>query len=159
MNTTKEKCYTAYGFSRNLARTAGVTGFNGMPHDHHSCGYHLGKGYRMYKPVIMRFSSADPLSPFGDGGVNAYGYCAGDPVNRIDPDGASWRSQLGLGIGAQPKLRAQAMPQALLKGVPRGEVEGAMSRSWDKMINERDEAKSFTASMWDVAPHTCERSE
>ena len=30
---------------------------------------------------------ADDLSPFGEGGLNAYGYCSGDPVNRCDPDG------------------------------------------------------------------------
>ena len=35
----------------------------------------------------MRFNSPDSLSPFGEGGVNAYGYCEGDPVNRADPGG------------------------------------------------------------------------
>jgi len=35
----------------------------------------------------MRFQSPDSLSPFGKGGINAYGYCAGDPINRIDPNG------------------------------------------------------------------------
>jgi hypothetical protein len=35
----------------------------------------------------MRFLSADVLSPFGRGGLNAYIYCLGDPVNRVDPSG------------------------------------------------------------------------
>ncbi|RMU75656.1 hypothetical protein ALP24_200133 [Pseudomonas syringae pv. aptata] len=35
----------------------------------------------------MRFNSPDSMSPFGKGGMNAYAYCAGDPVNRSDPTG------------------------------------------------------------------------
>ncbi|GLO10669.1 hypothetical protein PPUJ20005_46380 [Pseudomonas putida] len=35
----------------------------------------------------MRFYSADSWSPFGKGGINAYGYGAGDPVNGTDPTG------------------------------------------------------------------------
>jgi hypothetical protein len=36
----------------------------------------------------MRFHAPDTLSPFGKGGINAYMYCAGDPVNHSDPSGA-----------------------------------------------------------------------
>ncbi|WP_010202033.1 RHS repeat-associated core domain-containing protein, partial [Pseudomonas amygdali] len=43
--------------------------------------------YRAFNPVLMRFNSPDTLSPFGRGGLNAYAYCQGDPVNRSDPDG------------------------------------------------------------------------
>jgi hypothetical protein len=48
----------------------------------------------------MRFHSPDRLSPFGKGGVNAYAYCGGSPVNRTDPSGASWLSLLGQGVGS-----------------------------------------------------------
>ncbi|MEE4636302.1 RHS repeat-associated core domain-containing protein [Pseudomonas alliivorans] len=37
----------------------------------------------------MRFNQPDNLSPFGRGGLNAYAYCLGDPVNRGDPSGHS----------------------------------------------------------------------
>lgn len=35
----------------------------------------------------MRFNKPDTMSPFGKGGVNAYAYCQGDPVNYQDPTG------------------------------------------------------------------------
>lgn len=51
--------------------------------------YLLGQGYRAYSPLLMRFNNPDDLSPFGRGGLNAYAYCVGDPVNLVDPDGHS----------------------------------------------------------------------
>lgn len=55
-------------------------------------GYLLGNGHRLFNPGLMRFHSPDSLSPFDSGGINAYAYCANDPVNRIDPSGRSFRS-------------------------------------------------------------------
>lgn len=64
-----------------------LLGFTGQPRDPLTGWYHLGNGHRTYNPVLMRFHSADRLSPFGKGGINAYAYCSGDPVNRHDPTG------------------------------------------------------------------------
>lgn len=52
--------------------------------------YGLGNGHRFYAPSLMRFLSADPLSPFGKGGTNTYAYCSNDPVNYLDPTGG-WK--------------------------------------------------------------------
>lgn len=49
--------------------------------------YFLGNGHRSYTPLLMRFISPDALSPFAKGGVNAYAYCAGDPINYRDRSG------------------------------------------------------------------------
>ncbi|MFJ4445430.1 RHS repeat-associated core domain-containing protein [Pseudomonas sp. NPDC089422] len=49
--------------------------------------YFLGAGYRAYNPILRRFHSADEYSPFGIGGLNAYAYCLGNPLNWIDPSG------------------------------------------------------------------------
>ncbi|MCO8161603.1 RHS repeat-associated core domain-containing protein [Pseudomonas sp. 21LCFQ010] len=70
---------------RTLLR--GHPGFNGELCDPLTGHYLLGNGYRAYNPVLMRFNSPDSLSPFGEGGLNAYAYCQADPVNRIDPNG------------------------------------------------------------------------
>lgn len=49
--------------------------------------YNLGNGYRSYNPCLMRFLSPDASSPFARGGINAYAYCAGDPMNYQDRKG------------------------------------------------------------------------
>ncbi|WP_145183722.1 RHS repeat-associated core domain-containing protein [Pseudomonas sp. URMO17WK12:I11] len=79
------RAYTAYG--RSADQDGPMSAFCGEPKDPLTGCYHLGNGYRQFNPGIMRFQSADRLSPFGKGGMNAYMYCAGDPVNRRDPSG------------------------------------------------------------------------
>lgn len=78
--------YTPYGYARI---NCGVTGFNGECRDTVSGVYHLGNGHRLYNPRFGRFHSPDSHSPFGEGGVNAYAYCEGDPVNYQDTSGQS----------------------------------------------------------------------
>ncbi|KAK0716312.1 hypothetical protein B0H67DRAFT_610844 [Lasiosphaeris hirsuta] len=75
--------YTPYGFG--TARTS--IGFNGQWRDPVTGLYHLGNGYRVYSPVLMRFYTPDAWSPFISGEINAYAYCLGDPVNLTDPSG------------------------------------------------------------------------
>ncbi|MDF7795781.1 RHS repeat-associated core domain-containing protein [Pseudomonas syringae] len=81
-----EFVYTPYGH-RHPSGSASLPGFTGQRVDPVTGHYLLGNGYRAFNPVLMRFNSPDSLSPFGEGGVNAYGYCGGDPVNRVDLTG------------------------------------------------------------------------
>ncbi|AIR87971.1 hypothetical protein LK03_01395 [Pseudomonas cremoricolorata] len=62
-------------------------------------GWYIPSGYRPYDPLLMIFLAPDSTSPFSRGGLNAYAYCAGDPVNRIDPDGHSWWTWVIAGVG------------------------------------------------------------
>jgi len=78
--------YNAYGRRSATRPIVSALAFNGELTE--DSGWQLlGNGYRAYNPVLMRFHSPDNLSPFGEGGVNGYAYCQGDPVNRSDPTG------------------------------------------------------------------------
>lgn len=79
--------YSPHGHRSMENGQLSVLGFNGEQPDPLTGHYLLGNGYRAYNPVLMRFNSPDSLSPFGEGGVNAYAYALGDPVNRVDPTG------------------------------------------------------------------------
>ncbi|WCM54608.1 RHS repeat-associated core domain-containing protein [Pseudomonas sp. WJP1] len=79
--------YTPYGHRPRENGLLSLIGFNGELPDPLTGHYHLGKGYRQFNPVLMRFNSPDSWSPFGEGGLNAYVYCDGDPRNRLDPTG------------------------------------------------------------------------
>jgi RHS repeat-associated protein len=79
--------YSPYGHRPRGSDVFSLLGFAGERPDLVTGHYPLGKGYRSYNPVLMRFNQPDSLSPFGEGGVNAYAYCQGDPVNRSDPTG------------------------------------------------------------------------
>jgi RHS repeat-associated protein len=79
--------YTPYGHRPAENGLLSLLGFNGERPDPVTGHYLLGNGYRAFNPVLMRFNSPDSWSPFGEGGLNAYGYCVGDPVNQSDPTG------------------------------------------------------------------------
>ncbi|MFJ4113215.1 RHS repeat-associated core domain-containing protein [Pseudomonas sp. NPDC089758] len=88
--------YLPYG--ARLLDDGAFLAFTGQPVDPLTGCYHLGNGRRAYNPVLMRFQSPDPYSPFSIGGLNPYAYCGGDPVNRADPSGASWLSTVISGV-------------------------------------------------------------
>lgn len=83
----KTRAYSPYGHDANAVLESHLIGYNGEPLDLPTQSYLLGSGYRLFNPVLMRFYGPDTLSPFDDGGLNAYAYCAGDPVNNTDPSG------------------------------------------------------------------------
>lgn len=89
--------YSPYGHRDRAALPNELPGFNGEQPDPLTGHYLLGNGYRAFNPVLMRFNSPDSLSPFERGGLNAYAYCLGDPVNRCDPTG-HWTWMIGLGL-------------------------------------------------------------
>ncbi|VVO13055.1 RHS repeat-associated core domain-containing protein [Pseudomonas fluorescens] len=79
--------YSPYGYRPPENGLLSLLGFNGELPDSLTGHYHLGKGYRQFNPVLMRFNSPDSWSPFGEGGFNAYAYCVGNPVNTADSTG------------------------------------------------------------------------
>jgi len=64
-----------------------MAAFNAERPEFRDMGYMLGNGARLFNPRLMRFVSADSLSPFQEGSINTYAYCKGDPINFTDPSG------------------------------------------------------------------------
>ncbi|MDP9521998.1 RHS repeat-associated core domain-containing protein [Pseudomonas putida] len=87
-NSRKYLSYTAYGHGH----TDLTLGYTGQRYVRLTNCYHLGNGYRAFSPQIMRFLSPDSLSPFRNRTLNAYAYCMGDPINRHDPSGHTWKA-------------------------------------------------------------------
>lgn len=79
--------YSPYGNHDLQSGALSLLRFTGERRDSVTGHYLLGNGYRAFNPTVMRFNSPDSLSPFGKGGLNAYVYCLGDPINANDPSG------------------------------------------------------------------------
>lgn len=90
-NDPHARGYSAYGHHPIQNFQTLTLGFNGQRPDPLTGHYLLGNGYRAFNPILMRFNSPDSLSPFLSGGLNAYAYCKGDPVNSHDPSGRTPR--------------------------------------------------------------------
>ncbi|AXP01968.1 hypothetical protein DZG01_02830 [Pseudomonas fluorescens] len=82
--------YSPYGHRVAGSPVNSHLGYNGERRETQSGWYLLGNGYRVFNPFLMRFHSPDNQSPFGKGGLNAYMYCVGDPINNVDPTGHGW---------------------------------------------------------------------
>jgi RHS repeat-associated protein len=96
-NTLRNAVYSAYGERHSDSPLLSLRAFNGEVREA-SGWYLLGRGYRAYNPVLMRFHSPDSFSPFGSGGVNPYMYCLGNPIALRDPTGHS-----SIGYGGRPR--------------------------------------------------------
>jgi RHS repeat-associated protein len=84
--TMKHHAYSTYG-EHSSKETDSLLGFNGEYRDANNDQYPLGQGFRWYAPASMQFHAQDTLSPFGEGGPHAYGYCYGNPANFQDRSG------------------------------------------------------------------------
>ncbi|MDI9779804.1 RHS repeat-associated core domain-containing protein [Pseudomonas putida] len=136
----KDRCahaYTPYGYIA-VNHNEGAIRFTGQWFEPVAGGYMLGNGYRLYSPSLMRLLSQDFHSPFGSGGLNAYAYCNGDSVNKVDPSGHSGRF---LGQSSRntsrpvtpPLIRARIQsgsraPENTYSAAPKPTVEALMSR-------------------------------
>ncbi|MBZ9783824.1 hypothetical protein K9857_20020 [Pseudomonas sp. REP124] len=102
--------YTAYGFD---AGGESRIGFNGELKDSFSGQYFLGKGYRMFDPLVMRFKSPDGVgwSPFGAGGINPYAYVEGNPVKFKDSTGHVRGLARGLVRVIDPDFATRSAPE------------------------------------------------
>ena len=110
VGTRQSFVFNAYG--HRLASSGPPSlGYNGERFEALTGHYLLGKGYRAYNPMLMRFNGPDHFSPFGGGGINAYAYGGGDPVNLLDPSG-----HIAMRFRGRPQLLNG--PQRVARTVP-----------------------------------------
>lgn len=106
-NVIYPQAYSPYGHRVAAEGSPGLLEFNGERAEPASRNYLLGLGYRSYNPTLMRLHNPDSWSPFGLGGLNAYSYCLGDPVNYSDPSGHILFNQNTQSSIARWRARAQ----------------------------------------------------
>ncbi|MFF7707624.1 RHS repeat-associated core domain-containing protein [Pseudomonas sp. NPDC007930] len=150
---TRHRHYGPYGDTAGAA-TQGQSGYNGYWTERNGLQL-LGHGRRAYQPSINRFNQPDPASPFGPGGMNAYAYCAAEPINQADPSGMikipslaalATRALLDAGV---PQHRWLAGRLGLIKEVAHGRARALFHEGADAM---------FMGDIWrSVSPHTLER--
>jgi RHS repeat-associated protein len=122
--------YSAYGHRSAELNPAASMAFNGEFREPDTGWYLLGNGYRAYNPVLMRFHSPDSLSPFGEGGLNPYIYCIGDPVNYSDPTGhfilsfRVWMGGVMLGAAAVSLTLGMSLPEGKKRDIALGFTYG-----------------------------------
>ena len=107
--------HAPYGDRPPSSGLGSLQGFQGERLDPSTGCYLLGRGYRAYNPRLMRFHTPDSWSPFDDGGINAYAYCLGDPVNLKDPTGhISTLGWVKIGVAAALAVATVALTVATL---------------------------------------------
>ncbi|WP_371921618.1 RHS repeat-associated core domain-containing protein [Pseudomonas sp. LLC-1] len=115
---TSKNAYSPYGYRLPSHDTLGFSGEYLDPVTGHS---NLGNGYRGYNHVLMRFNCPDSLSPFAEGGFNAYAYCQGDPVNFLDPSGHFLMSLVKMAASKAPsRLVPSKVKGVIANNVPIG---------------------------------------
>ena len=127
--------YTPFGYLAAREK-ASMLAFTGEWKEPTIEGYLLGNGHRAYSPVLMRFFSADSLSPFNRGGLNAYSYCGNDPINNTDPNGRMLQTR-----STQPKIFSKTFS----KSVKPSSVHTSVA---DTLVNQKEpEPPSYASAL------------
>lgn len=141
--------YAPYGHRSTSDEALSLLGFNGERADPLTGHYLLGNGYRAFNPWLMRFNSPDSMSPFARGGLNAYAYCGGDPVGRVDPSGHVFKvlaallglATVGLSMGAVftegPTRTTFMFGATITAGLGMASLFGAYRRSPEIIVRSR----------------------
>jgi RHS repeat-associated protein len=143
--------YSPYGYAPLSARPQ-LLGFCGYWRDERMAEYPLGNGYRVFSVGLMRFRSPDVASPFGEGGVNSYAYCNGDPINKLDRTGRA-----GTGLTALLKTNKLTFKlKPLIKGLKENESFAVLDTSRQQVskfnITRKVDTFSVTSTQLDELP-------
>ncbi|ABW66962.1 RHS repeat-associated core domain-containing protein [Desulfosudis oleivorans] len=94
-------------------------------------------GYRDYNPNTGRWTAKDPIG-FAGGSSDLYGYCLGDGVNLIDPDGLDFiDSMRALHAGASPTSNARDFHYSRNQFNQEVSYEEARQQKWNDNVDAR----------------------
>lgn len=124
-------CYTPYGHLAKPFAKGPALRFKNAHYDPMISAYALGRGYRFFSPSLMRFQTPDAHSPFGQGGLNSYAFCLGDPVNYSDPTG-QWGERI---TGFLRRLGRDRKPPYMSPETHRNVIEA--QRAYENQIDIR----------------------
>ena len=83
--------YSYDAFGRTIAESGALADVFRHRHEtkcyEHETGFYY-YGYRHYVPSLCRWLTQDPIEE--DGGLNLYGFCGNNPIDRYDALGRSW---------------------------------------------------------------------
>lgn len=155
------QAYTPYGDRTGANGLLSLLGFNGERPDSVTGYYLLGKGYRAFNPVLMRFNGPDGWSPFGRGGLNCYAYCLGDPVNNDDPTGHMPRSFKPLRLDRSPSPSLELVKKYATRSKRREKPSNPIARERELEASQRSgtAAGSSRANVEPVAMQEIAASE
>ena len=151
--------YAPYGFEPPGDHAA-LLGYAGYLRDSEPGCYLLGNGHRMYSTRLMRFNSPDVLSPFAAGGLNAYAYSEGDPINRIDPSGRAGYQYKQTTVGRWPEQRVvwSAIVPRVNSQNPGSVVFTGAANLTDAMTLHVDSGEKFVRPSYDALQANFESS-
>lgn len=149
------RAYCAYGYHQPFGQVPALLAFNGECVEPQTGNYLLGNGNRTYNPVLMRFHSVDPYSPFEQGGLNTYAYCLGDPVNNFDPTGNwPWSRKSSSSSSASKTIPYDVLGNTMKGNLPTemGWLEGAVNAGLAEVKEIKN--KQDLASVVNEVPET-----
>jgi RHS repeat-associated protein len=137
--------YTAYGHNHDTP-DSGEAGYNGELSEPDTGWQLLGNGNRAYNPLLMRFHSPDNLSPIEEGGLNAYAYCEGDPVNQMDPSGHTpWGAVIRIFRNVKTVAKKPGLPGLLSSGGDNARLSKLTSKDEFRLLDlENFKKKAFS---------------
>lgn len=108
--------------------------FNGLMSDNNVNLQFIGQ--RAYSPMLKRFINKDPLSPFGNGGINGYIYSKNNPLSNNDLNG-NFSTPFNIAMGFSIGLSASLITSEIggLGGFVIGALFGAIGSNIDTIDN------------------------
>jgi RHS repeat-associated protein len=108
---TQVQDYYAYGLIMNPGNAYSSSPINNYKYNGKEKQEETGQydyGARFYDPVIGRWTTLDPSADDQDQELDSpYGYVAGSPIVRNDPDGKIWNYVVGALVGAGVEMATQ----------------------------------------------------